>query len=346
MVAKTNARSKRAALERMGQASNPDAQPNGLGLNLLTDENPMGASRRVLEIQRSRILVAMVDVTAEHGAENVSVAHVVARAGVSRRTFYELFADREECFLGAFDLAFARASRYVLGSYDPDAAWVERIRVALTGLLCFLEAERGIGRLLIVGSLGAGRDVLERRRCGIAQMISLVDEGRKQTKASTDLPVLTAEGIVGGVLSVLHTRLLEEDSPRLVELTGPLMSMIILPYLGRAVARKELVQPIPRSPAHPSAVAPDPLRELGMRLTYRTVRVLLAVAATPGGSNRHIADASGITDQGQISKLLARLHRLGLIENTGAGTIRGAPNSWILTDRGWQIQGALARESS
>jgi hypothetical protein len=66
--------------------------------------------------------------------------------------------------------------------------------------------------------------------------------------------------------------------------------------------------------AQPESIASDPLRRLGMRLTCRTVRVLLAVADTPGGSNRQVADGSGIGDQGQISKLLARLHGLGLIE--------------------------------
>ena len=81
-----------------------------------------------------------------------------------------------------------------------------------------------------------------------------------------------------------------------------------------------------------------------MRLTYRTIRVLLAIAATPGGSNRQVADGSDISDQGQISKLLTRLHGLGLIENIGAGSVRGAPNSWILTERGWNVQGALARD--
>jgi hypothetical protein len=82
-----------------------------------------------------------------------------------------------------------------------------------------------------------------------------------------------------------------------------------------------------------------------MRLTYRTVRVLMAVAATPGSSNRQVADGSGIGDQGQISKLLARLRRLGLIENMGAGPRRGAPNSWVLTQTGWGVQGALTRQS-
>jgi AcrR family transcriptional regulator len=320
---------------------------------------------RVMDIQRARILAAMVEVCAERGAANVSVAHVVERAGVSRRTFYELFADREQCFLAAFDDALARATRCVREAYDPRAKWVERVRTALIAALQFLDVERAAGQLLIIGSLGAGHTALERRRRAVAQMIALVDQGRTESKAGEELPPLTAEGIVGGVLSVLHARLLVPrdgglDSPTstvpgtretagggdsLLQLAAPLMSMIVLPYLGPAAARRELARPTPSSPRPPLAVAPDPLRELGMRLTYRTVRVLLAVAATPGGSNRQVADGSGIGDQGQISKLLARLHGLGLIENTGAPAMRGAPNSWVLTDRGWEVQGALSRNS-
>jgi AcrR family transcriptional regulator len=327
------------------------AVDNGLRVDRdggLGHEHPDGHTR-VSEIQRARILAAMVEESAERGAANVSVAHVVGRAGVSRRTFYEIFADREECFLAAFDDGIARASRYVLDSYDPGARWVERVRASLAGLLSFLDAERGVGQLLIVGSLGAGARALERRRRLIDQMIAVVEEGRKQTRSGDEpLPSLTAEGVVGGVLSVLHARLLAcprmgEASPEpLLGFTGALMSMIVLPYLGRPAARRELARPASPSPRRLPTAGPDPLRELQMRLTYRTVRVLLAVAATPGGSNRRVADGSGITDQGQISKLLARLHGLGLIENTESGSARGAPNSWVLTDKGWEVQAALA----
>jgi AcrR family transcriptional regulator len=307
------------------------------------------------------MLAAMVEVSAERGAASVTVAHVVQRAGVSRRTFYELFTDREDCFLAAFDDGLARASHYVLGSYDPKAKWVERVRSALTSLLSFLDAERGMGQLLVVGSLGAGHRALERRRRGIAQIIAFVDEGRAESKTGFGLPPLTAEGVVGGVLSVLHARLLDPTTPAthtsraggreegsLIELSGSLMSMIVLPYLGPAAARRELARPAPRPPALAPAQSgrADPLRELDMRLTYRTVRVLLAVAATPGASNRHIADGSGITDQGQISKLLRRLHGLGLIDNAGAPATRGAPNSWVLTDKGWEVQAALAHSGA
>jgi AcrR family transcriptional regulator len=327
-------------------APSPSSGAGGLG------------AERVVEIQRSRMLAAMVEVSCEHGASNVTVAHVVERAGVSRRTFYELFDDREECLLAAFDDAVGRASRYVLDAYVLDVSWAERIRSALAALLEFLDVERGAGQLLIVGSLGAGAKALEHRRRILAQIIAVVEEGSaltgtgrearpgKRSVGDEQPPSLTAEGIVGGALAILHARLSEdrEKSSSLLELTGPLMSMIVLPYLGPAASRRELERSVPkRRMAAPSANG-NPLRELQMRLTYRTVRVLLAVAAQPGGSNRQVADAAGITDQGQISKLLARLHGLGLIENTAASPARGAPNAWTLTAKGWDVEAAIARD--
>jgi AcrR family transcriptional regulator len=321
---------------------------------------------RVSEIQRARVLAAMVEECAERGAGNVTVAHVVARAGVSRRTFYELFTDREDCFLGAFDEGIARASRCILGAHDPNARWVQRMRAALTSLLSFLDSERELGQLLIVGSLGAGHDALRRRQRGIAQIIALVDEGRQEAKAGAELPPLTAEGIVGSVLSVLHARLIADASPwgvprdissgtsgatdgsgdSLLALTGPLMGMIVLPYLGPAAARRELARPAPKRSAAAHRAEGNPLGQLEMRLTYRTVRVLMAIAAHPGSSNRVVADAAEVTDQGQMSKLLARLHDIGLIANTGGGATRGEPNAWTLTDKGWRVQGAIAEQTS
>jgi DNA-binding MarR family transcriptional regulator len=71
-----------------------------------------------------------------------------------------------------------------------------------------------------------------------------------------------------------------------------------------------------------------------MRLTYRTARVLDCVADTPGISNRAVADHAGVSDQGQISKILARLERLGLLTNTGEGHAKGEANAWRLTPLG------------
>jgi hypothetical protein len=185
----------------------------------------------------------------------------------------------------------------------------------------------------------------------LSQAIVVIDEGRDQTKAGKELPPLTAEGIVGGVLSVLHTRLLtdtghEEGRESLLSLASPLMSMVVLPYLGPVAARKELARPAPKQRTVDRVAPGDPLRDMGTRLTYRTVRVLMSVAASPGASNREIGLGAGMEDQGQISKLLARLQRLELIHNARSAAARGAPNAWGLTEQGWRVQRAIAGQGA
>jgi hypothetical protein len=96
----------------------------------------------------------------------------------------------------------------------------------------------------------------------------------------------------------------------------------------------------------------DPLQKLGVRPTYRTSRVLAAISdlmpAQPargsGPSNREVAEAAGIEDQGQASKLLKRLQALGLIENTGVGHSQGGPNAWGLTAKGVMVRLELEAE--
>ncbi len=298
---------------------------------------------RVSEIQRARMLAAMAEACAERGASNVTVAHVVARSGVSRRTFYEHFVDREACFLATLDEALERVARYVLPVYETPPRWHERIRASVVALLSFLEDEPYMGRMLVVETLGSGPAGLRRRGEVLAEVVAAVDEGRLAAKSGTGLPPLTAEGVMGGVLSVVHTRLLESGEKPLLELTGPLMSMIVLPYLGAAAAKGELARPAPVHADRRERTPADPLRDVEMRLTYRTVRVLAAVATRPGSSNREIGWASGMQDQGQISKLLTRLSKLGLIENTQAAGSRGAPNAWTLTAKGAEIERAVGK---
>jgi AcrR family transcriptional regulator len=319
---------------------------------------------RVSEVQRTRILAAMARVVAEESAGSVTVARIVARAGVSRRTFYDLFSDCEDCFLAVFEDAVTRASTIANeAAAGAPPAWRKQIRAGLGALLIHLDEYPAVGSLLVVDALGAGPRVLERRTHVLATLATIVDQGRAEAKrgrgksSSSSPPPLTAEGTVGAVLGVIHARMLEPDHRRrrpLVELLNPLMGMIVLPYLGQAAAAGELARPTPTRPrrsrpgsagastASHGARTSDPLEGLNMRLTYRTLMVLSAIATNPGTSNRHVAEHAGIHDQGQISKLLGRLTKLGLIHNTGQGQPNGEPNAWTLTHKGTEIQQALA----
>ena len=301
----------------------------------------------------------MVEVVGERGVGDVAVAHVVTRAGISRRTFYELFEDREDCFLATFDHALARAASVVVPAYQARDVWREKVRAGLAALLEFLEDEPGFGKLLVVDALGAGPRALAHRMSVLGILIDTVDGGRTEGKSGKDAPPLTSEGIVGAVFSVIHARLLERRGAKrsqngrrpsrsagssLSGLLNPLMSMIVMPYLGANAARRELDRPVPevREPRPPRH---NPLRDLDMRLTYRTVRVLFAIAEHPGASNRQIGERAGVHDQGQISKLLGRLEGFGLIQNTGAGRAKGAPNEWTLTTKGQDIQHEIGTQS-
>jgi AcrR family transcriptional regulator len=345
-------RASRSARAGTGERTGPHAH---------TPQAYNGAVREQLaDLQRARIVAATFDVVAQGGAGSVTVARVVERSGVSRRTFYENFSDREDCLLASFERALTLASRRVLPAYEAGKGWRERIRAGLVSFLAFCDEKPTVAQMLVCESQTSGPRVSQRRAEILNRLTRIVDQGRtltgtpkgriprehsaagKSGKAENISP-LAAEGTVGGVLAVIQARLAEAKRKPLVALTNELMNMIVLPYLGAPAARRELKRatPAPSSEAIERAPLGDPFKEAGMRLTYRTVRVLMATAEHPGASNRLIADTAEITDQGQISKLLGRLERAGVLTNTGLGAGRGAPNVWTLTDKGRQVTDSI-----
>ena len=321
-----------------------------------------GAPRdRVIEIQRSRLLAAALGAIEELGYPRVTVAHIASRARVSRRTFYELFDNREDCLLAALESVVAMV-RNELARADLDGlAWRERVRTGLWTILSFFEREPVLARVCVVQALRGGPRVLERRERVLAELARVVDQGRFEgSSRSVECPPVTAEGLVGAGFTIVYGRLLRGEPEPLTGLLGELMGLIVLPYLGPAAARREQARAITpvaaqRDASHRASGAVeedegsnghggagDPLAGVPMRLTYRTALVLEAIAQQPGVSNRVVAELAGISDQGQISKLLSRLERLGLIANTGKGHAKGEPNAWTLTSLGHQVAQRLS----
>jgi AcrR family transcriptional regulator len=291
----------------------------------------------VLEMQRRRLLSATVELAYEGGVQALTVAMVCERAGLSRKTFYDIFDGREDCLYATFIDAVEQATRTVVSAVDGEERWRGKIRVALTALLGFLDYEPGMGRLLVVEALSSGEHTLSARGRVLAQIITIVDEGREEIKAGREPPPLTAEGLVGAVFSVIHARMIGGDTQPLLTLTGALMAMIVAPYLGPAASQRELDRPTMPVEHTAPRLPSDPFKDLPLRLTYRTARVLSSIARTPGASSKQIALASGITDDGQTSRLLSRLQRHGLIQDTGIGPTMGQARAWTLTGRGEDI---------
>lgn len=295
------------------------------------------------ETQRSRLIAAVIAEVEAEGSQNLTLGRVVTRARVSRKTFYETFLDLEDCFLAAFDQALDHAREVALAAFSGEDGWRSGIRAALRATLAAMEQERGVARMCVIDSLCAGPRVVERRVQALAEFARAIDGGRAAATRAHPMP-LTAETIAGGIAELLHVSLRSENHVPLTDLLDSLMSIIVLPYLGPAAARREFNTPVdlarPGAPATSFWGAHDQLALLDMRVTYRTVRVLSAIAQMPGASNRSISIDAGVSDQGQMSKLLSRLEGLGLIENTRDGSNRGRNNKWRLTARGARLQRA------
>jgi AcrR family transcriptional regulator/DNA-binding PadR family transcriptional regulator len=336
-----------------------------------------GSDLYVSELQRARLLSATFALVGERGYEGVSARSVSERAGVSNRTFYQAFSDREDCFLAAFDHAIGGLEPELRAAWESEREWSARVRVGLAALLETLDREPAVRRLLFVEALAAGPRVLARRARVLQRLAGVLDGSRTgagsiagagsvagvESVARAESVVaraesvaglsgdpgwsaLTAEGVVGAMFGVIHARLLQADPGPLLGLLKPLMTMIVLPYRGSAAAARELELPAPELPSevrrHRGALLGRPLGSaspVDYRLTVRTQMALAAVAARPGLNNREVSEMIGLSDQGQISRMMKRLAEHGLVENTQAHTKRLA-RSWRLTAEGEVVIGA------
>jgi AcrR family transcriptional regulator/DNA-binding PadR family transcriptional regulator len=304
---------------------------------------PRGGGVFLSRVQQARLLDAAAEVVVGEGVKRLSATRVAARAGMSTRTFYDLFADGEDCFLGVFDRAVGELATVLAPVWAAEDEWVERVRGALIVLLASLERNPALARVVFVEALGAGPRVLGRRAEILERLARFIDEGREGSPLAGVLPLLVAEGVVGAAFSIVHARLAEQRSESLMELVNPVMATVVLPYRGQDASARELARAVPELPERPEPVvsAEPVVRPEGsgatvdlppVKLTERTCSVLAAVGERPGANNREVAAGSGASEP-QISRLIARLQQHGLVENRGSGRGRLA-KAWWLTAAG------------
>jgi AcrR family transcriptional regulator/DNA-binding MarR family transcriptional regulator len=316
---------------------------------------PRGGGVYLSRVQQTRLLDAALEVVVEEGVGRISSRRVSARAGMSTKTFYDLFADSEDCFLAVFDRAVDELAAVVAPAWVGEDEWVERVRAALIVLLAALERDPALARIVFVEALGAGPRVLARRAEVLDRVAGFIDEGRVDAPAAAGLPSLVAAGVAGAAFSIVHARLVEESPGSLMELVGPVMATVVLPYRGRESATRELARPVvpnqlsgsglrtadkSRPPSRPRDLISGPAGRTirsPLRLTARTCAVLAAVGELGGANNRQVAARAGASEP-QISGLLARLAEHGLVENRGSGPGRFA-KAWWLTPSGAEFLG-------
>ncbi|HEX4807178.1 MAG TPA: TetR/AcrR family transcriptional regulator [Conexibacter sp.] len=178
-----------------------------------------GAPRRS---QRDRLLDGMAYTVARRGYAATPVAEVLKAAGVSRRTFYEQFADKEDCFLAAYDAFVARCTERLLAGYHAGAGWEDGIGRAYAALLGTLAAEPDYAHLGVVGVLGAGPPALARREAVLRRFARFIEYTRERADTAVRPPRLVGQAIVGGIHELVYSRIVRGEAHGLPELAGEL----------------------------------------------------------------------------------------------------------------------------
>jgi len=278
----------------------------------------------------------MQQLACEQGYHAVSATALISRARVSSKTFYENFKGTEDCFSAAYDEATAEIERVMRGAYMRAGSWTQRVRASLEALLALLDADNELATLVFLEAPKA-RELLGGRRSRILEILELVIDSGRSRESAAETPALINELLVEGAISVIRARVASREQGGLSPLLDELMGVITYSYIGPPSA---VPAPPALTPGKVIAAPPEQPRaqsQGNIRMTYRTLRVLTALSESPGASNRQVAELAGISDQGQISKLLRRLAEQELIRNEGAAR-NAAPKRWHLTDRGRALQ--------
>lgn len=279
-----------------------------------------------LPTQRDRLVTAMGELTAEVGAPTVGVHHVCQRAGVSRRTFYDLFADRDACFVEALGEAQNRLVTHVaaaVGQAGPE--WEDRVVAATRTLVVALCADRVLGHLCVVAPLAAGQDALALRRAGMDEVAKLLGPP-PQIDVPADLVLAAA---LGGVWELLRHFLTDDVAEH--EVTSAAVNALLAPFVGRRRAAIRAQDPgdavtyVTRwTPSVPEA------ETASVMLTELTRQTLHYLGSHPGATNVEVARAVDVRHESQMSRHLGRLESAGIVVRRK----EGRSNAWRLTARG------------
>jgi AcrR family transcriptional regulator len=184
--------------------------------------------------QRERLIAGLAEAIAENGYAGTTIAHITRHAAVSRRTFYEHFASKDECFVAAYDTVMTELRERVGQAFEEEADWPHAVKAGIGAMLGFLAAEPNLARLCMVEALVAGPVVVERYDSAIQSFVPYFQSGRegRSPEVLSRLSPTTEEALVGGMMSLISRRIIAGKTAELESLLPDLVEFTLTPYLG------------------------------------------------------------------------------------------------------------------
>ena len=192
----------------------------------------------VAEHQRERLFAATVELVAKRGYRDTSVDHIVKAARVAKATFYDLYDGKEDCFLAAFDRIVAEGAEAVTEAVAERGGWPEEMAAGLAYLLDLIVADPRRARIALVEVQAAGPRAYARYEEAVDRAAPKLREGRELGKEAAALSSTLEEAILGGLLWIVHQRLVNGQLDDADALLGEAIRISLSPYLGDEEAKR------------------------------------------------------------------------------------------------------------
>ena len=187
--------------------------------------------------QRKRMLAAVADTVAEKGYAGLTVADIVSRAGVSRRTFYDQFPDKRVAFFAAYDASVEQVMATAGLGFASSDHWPEQMRRALRAFLAYLAEDLPFARMAIIDIPLSGPEGQARHLAGRAGFELFLAPGA--ALADHPIPPLVPKAIGASVSELVRSRLITARAHTLPELLPTCLYQCLAPYLGIDVAARQ-----------------------------------------------------------------------------------------------------------
>jgi AcrR family transcriptional regulator len=190
----------------------------------------------VAQNQRERMLLATAELVAERGYQKTTIELIAKTSRVALVTFYEQFSGKEECFLAAFDESVTAAKDVFAELLDREDPWQEQISSGLEIFLEMVVKEQARAKLCIVEAQAAGSASLARYQTMLESVAPKLREGREFNPRASRLPDGLEVAIAGGIVWLVHQRLIADDADDLLTLLPEMLQVTLTPYVGEVEA--------------------------------------------------------------------------------------------------------------
>jgi AcrR family transcriptional regulator len=201
--------------------------------------------REVVEnSQRERILDATAEIVAERGLAALTIPEIASRANVSHETFYEMYKSKMDAFLGCQKVGMALALGRGVAAWEAEMPdWPRAIDAGLRGVVEYLVTEPAYAHMTIVDAFGASPETIAIREELLRTFATYFDPGYELAPPGVEVPLITAEAVVGGCWQVLHHYIHNDRIDELAAALPQLTYMVLTPFIGSELAAQTALSP-------------------------------------------------------------------------------------------------------